>query len=45
MQTVEKQPASSVAVYSMYRALEALSWNAVSHKTEGATTAPAEVVV
>lgn len=39
------KPASSVVVYSTYRALEAWSWNAVSHKTESATTAPAEVVV
>lgn len=40
-----KQPASSVVVYSICRALEAWSRNAVSHRTEGATTAPAEVVV
>lgn len=32
-------------MYSTYRALEAWSWNAVSHRTEGASTAPAEVVV
>lgn len=39
-----KQPASSVVVYSAYRALEALSWNAVGHRTEGTTVALSEVI-
>lgn len=41
----DDKPASSVVVYRTFSALEAWSWNAVSHETEGTTTAPAEVVV
>lgn len=41
----DDKPASSVVVYRTCSALEAWSWNAVSHETEGTTTAPAEVVV